>query len=254
MKPPASDRDYWEERTRHYGARAAGYRDAAMDAYEDRLRRSAVERFLGSGNGRHLLDAGCGSGRWSVRLADFGWVVIGADITEALIALAPAAPNVTYINGSIQELKLPTASFDAVLSITVLQHITDDRDFEAALDNLTRMLRPAGLVAVLEYAPQRVLGAMPANIRARSRAEWVRAFRSRGYAKRAETGVRFLGHGPYMLAVKLARRLSLAGGVEPPPALNGLRKLCQALDLMLARTPGLTLLGDVRLFVFEKGV
>jgi ubiquinone/menaquinone biosynthesis C-methylase UbiE len=252
VKPPASDRDYWEERTRHYGARAAGYRDAAMDAYEDRLRRSAVERFLGSGNGRHLLDAGCGSGRWSLRLADSGWVVTGADITEALIALAPAAPNVTYITGSIQELKLPTASFDAVLSITVLQHITDDGAFEAALDNLTRMLRPGGRIAVLEYAPLQVLGAMPANIRARSRAEWVRAFRSRGYTKRAETGVRFLGHGPYMLAVKLARSLKRASGAEPPRALNGLRTVCQAFDLTLARIPGLTLLGDVRLFIFEK--
>lgn len=254
MKPPASDRDYWEERTRHYGARAAGYRDAAMDAYEDRLRRSAIGRFLGRGDGRHMLDAGCGSGRWSVRLADSGWVVTGADITEALIALAPAARNVTYMNGSIQELELPAASFDAVLSITVLQHITDDRDFEAALDNLTRMLRPGGRIAVLEYAPLRVLGAMPANIRARSRAEWVRAFHSRGYSKRAETGVRFLGHGPYMVAVKLARRLKSADGVEPPRALNGLRALCQAFDLMLARIPGLTLLGDVRLFIFEKAI
>jgi 2-polyprenyl-3-methyl-5-hydroxy-6-metoxy-1,4-benzoquinol methylase len=54
-----------------------------MDAYEDRLRRAAIERVLGRGGGRRLLDAGCGSGRWSIRLAQAGWVVTGADISRS---------------------------------------------------------------------------------------------------------------------------------------------------------------------------
>ncbi|HEX9097950.1 MAG TPA: class I SAM-dependent methyltransferase [Candidatus Dormibacteraeota bacterium] len=248
-----TDHEYWEERTRLYGARAAGYSDVAMDAYEDRLRRAAIERLVGRGEGRRLLDAGCGSGRWSIRLAKAGWVVTGADISHGLLALAPSAPNVTYVQGSIQDLDLPTASFDAVLSVTVLQHITDDHAFDAAVDNLMRMLRPAGTVAVLEYAPLRVFGTMPGYMRARSRTEWVLAFTSRGCRLRAETGVRFLGHGPYMLAVKLARRLRPPTDKETPPAgLNPLRVVCQAVDLALARIPGLTLTADVRLLVFEK--
>ncbi len=252
MTPP-TDHEYWEERTRLYGARAAGYSDAAMDAYEDRLRRAAIERLVGRGNGRRLLDAGCGSGRWSIRLAEAGWVVTGADISHGLLALAPSAPNVTYVQGSIQDLDLPTASFDAVLSVTVLQHITDERSFDTAVDNLMRMLRPAGMVAVLEYAPLRVFGSMPGYMRARSRGQWVRAFTSRGCRLRAETGVRFLGHGPYMLAVKLARSLKPATDKQTPPtALNALRASCQAVDLALARIPFLTLTADVRLLTFEK--
>jgi SAM-dependent methyltransferase len=250
---PPTDHEYWEERTRLYGARAAGYSDAAMDAYEDRLRRAAIERLVGRGEGRRLLDAGCGSGRWSVRLAESGWVVTGADISHGLLALAPSAPNVSYVQGAIQDLELPTASFDAVLSVTVLQHITDELSFDAAVDNLMRMLRPAGMVAVLEYAPLRVFGSMPGYMRARSRGQWVGAFTSRGCRLRAEAGVRFLGHGPYMLAVKLAHRLRPATNKEtPPPALNALRASCQALDLALARIPGITLTGDVRLLCFEK--
>ena len=252
MTPP-TDHEYWEERTRLYGARAAGYSDVAMDAYEDRLRRAAIERLVGRGDGRRLLDAGCGSGRWSVRLAEAGWIVTGADISHGLLALAPSAPNVTYIQGSIQDLDLPTAGFDAVLSVTVLQHITDDRAFDAAVDNLLRMLRPAGIVAVLEFAPLVVVGAMPGYMRARSRTAWVRAFTARGCRMHAETGVRFLGHGPYMLAVKLVRRLRPATDKEtPPPGLNGLRAVCQAVDLALARIPGITLTADVRLLAFEK--
>jgi len=250
---PPTDHEYWEVRTRLYGARAAGYSDVAMDAYEDRLRRAAIERLVGRGGGRRLLDAGCGNGRWSIRLAEAGWIVTGADISHGLLALAPSAPNVTYVQGSIQDLDLPTATFDAVLSVTVLQHITDERSFDAAVDNLMRMLRPPGVLAVLEYAPLRVFGRMPGYMRAGSRAQWMRAFTSRGCRLRAETGVRFLGHGPYMVAVKLARRLRPATDKEtPPPALNALRAACQAVDLALARIPGITLAGDVRLLCFEK--
>jgi ubiquinone/menaquinone biosynthesis C-methylase UbiE len=255
LTPPSADREYWEERARRYGARAAGYSDAAMDAYEDRLRRAAIERFVGRGQGRRLLDAGCGSGRWSIRLAEAEWTVTGADISDTLLALAPRAPNVTYVQGAIQDLDLPSATFDAVVSVTTLQHITDDRSFEASIDNLTRLLRPAGVVAVLEYAPLRVFGRVPAYMRARSRGQWIRAFTSRGYRRRAETGVRFLGHGPYMLAVYLARRLRPPVNKEtPPPALDWLRAWCQAVDLVVAKIPGITLAGDVRLLIFEKGV
>jgi len=247
LTPPTADRDYWEARARRFGPRAAGYSDTAMDAYEDRLRQSAIYRLVGPGHGRHLLDAGCGSGRWSVRMAQAGWVVTGADISESLIALATPAPNVTYVHGAIEELDLPTATFDAVLSVTVLQHITDDRHFDAAVDNLARMLRANGAIAVLEYAPLRVLGRMPTYMRARSRTEWITAFTSRGLEKKSETGIRFLGHGPYMLAVHLARLLG-----RTDPQLIPLRAACRALDLTLARVPGLTLTADVRLITFEN--
>src|SRR5260370_19422095 len=115
-----------------------------------------------------------------------------------------------------------------------------------------RMLRPAGRVAVLEYAPLRVFGRMPGYMHARSRGQWIRAFTSRGCRLRAETGVRFLGHGPYMLAVKLTRRLWPAIDKEtPPPALNALRATSPAVDLALARIPRITLIGDVRVLIFE---
>ena len=57
MTSPGSDRDYWEQRAVELGARAAGYRDETMDAYEVRLRGSAIERLVGQGHGRELLDA-----------------------------------------------------------------------------------------------------------------------------------------------------------------------------------------------------
>lgn len=237
---PNADRDYWEERAARLGAGAAGYSDAAMDAYEDRLRAAAIRRLLGEGHGRRLLDAGCGTGRWSVRLADAGWVVTGIDISSRLLALAPAHAGVTYVEASMQDFDGPAAGFDAWLSVTALQHVTGAPQFEAALDNLTRMLRPGGTAAVLEYAPLRVMRSMPAYIRPRERREWVAALRARGYRKRAETGIRFAGHAPYMIACRAFRPL------------GWLRSIGWAVDLTLARLPVVTLAADVRLLVFEK--
>jgi SAM-dependent methyltransferase len=242
-----SDRDYWEDRARRQGAGAAGYTDQAMDAYEDRLRGAAIDRLVGRGAGRRLLDAGCGTGRWSVRLAAAGWVVTGVDISGELIGLAARAANVTYVERPLQDVDFPAASFDAWLSVTALQHITIQAEFDAAIDNLTRMLRPGGQAALLEYAPLRVIGPTPSYLRARDRGQWLHAITSRGYTRRSETGIRFLGHIPYMLAVRLLRRF-----MRPPPTLRWLRALCWALDLALARVPGITLLADVRLIVFEK--
>lgn len=218
-----------------------------MDAYEDRLRLSALTRLLGEGRGGSLLDAGCGSGRWSVRLAQCGWIVTGVDFSAELIKLAPAAPNVTYVTSAIQDARMPASSFDAWLSVTALQHVTAPAEFEAALDNLTRMLKPGGTAAVLEYSPLVRMGEMPGHIRARTRLEWIDALTSRAYTKRAETGIRFLGHGPYMIAVRLLRRRGPTRDAFPR-----LRSACWALDLALARVPVLTRAADVRLLVFEK--
>ena len=164
-----------------------------------------------------------------------------------MIRLAPRAANVTYVEQPLQDVDFPAASFDAWLSVTALQHITIQTDFDAAIDNLTRVLRPGGLAAVLEYAPLRVFGHAPSYLRARDRGEWLHAITSRGYTRRSETGIRFLGHIPYMLAVRLLRRYN-----RQPVALRWLRAVGWAVDLALARVPGITLLADVRLIVFEK--
>lgn len=240
MTSPGSDRDYWEDRAARLGAAAGGYADTAMDAYEDRLRAGAIRRLIGRGNGRRLLDAGCGSGRWSVRLADAGWVVTGIDISKSLLAMAPSHPNVTYHEAAIQDFDAPAESFDAWITVTALQHITDPVQFDAALDNLKRMLRPGGIGGVLEYAPRRVVRATVSYMRPHSRQDWISALTSRGYELRGETGIRFAGHIPYMVTRRAFRDVGVV------------RSMGWTLDLALARIPLVTRAADVRLLVFHK--
>jgi ubiquinone/menaquinone biosynthesis C-methylase UbiE len=241
------DHEYWERRAERLGPLAAGYSDPEMEAYEDALRDAAIIRLLGNGNQRRLLDAGCGTGRWSARLAEAGWIVTGVDQSERLIAMARRADNVTYIASAIQDLDLPNSTFDAWLSVTALQHITSDDDFDAALSNLTRLLKPGGLAAMLEYAPLWLAGGTQPHVRVRTRRQWIELLVSRGYRRRFETGVRFVGYMPYMLAVRASRAL----GLRRQP-IGWLRTVSRAVDRSLSRIPGVSLAADVRMIVFEK--
>jgi len=103
------------------------------------------------------------------------------------------------------------------------------------------------MAAVLEYSPVLPVSSMPSYMRARTRRQWIEVMTSRGYVQRAESGVRFLGHGPYIIAVRLLRRFGIGPGV-----LDLLRSACWMLDLALARLPLVTRLADVRLLIFEK--
>jgi SAM-dependent methyltransferase len=91
-----------------------------------------VEQFRRRGilPGTHLLDAGCGTGSYSIILAEKGFVVTGFDASEALIAEAKrktgeAAGRTNFLVGDI--LSLPAdLQVDATLCRGVLNDLTDE--------------------------------------------------------------------------------------------------------------------------------
>jgi SAM-dependent methyltransferase len=99
--------------------------------------------------GRRALDAGCGSGRHTVMLADRFDEVIGIDRSEQMIRLATARrprPNVAYRHGDLAGFHGP-AGFDLVLSVSTLHHLPD---LEGALEHLRGLTGPAGLVVLID--------------------------------------------------------------------------------------------------------
>ena len=71
-----------------------------------------------------LLDAGCGTGRWALRLARMGWYVTGVDISKKMLEVAKrkasnlgVSDRVEFVAGDVTELcGLQCESFDAILS------------------------------------------------------------------------------------------------------------------------------------------
>ena len=103
----------------------------------------------GVGPGAALLDAGCGSGRYSVELAAEGFEVTGADRSEELVALARdrAGGGTRFVVADLCDWSL-RERFDAVLCRGVLNDLVDDADRQAAFGGLRRALRPGGVLVL----------------------------------------------------------------------------------------------------------
>jgi SAM-dependent methyltransferase len=95
-----------------------------------------------------VLDAGCGPGGNGAWLADHGFVA-GLDISpNALRFVQERRPQVP-VQASIQELPFASASFDVVVEITVLCSVPDDA---ATVRDLARVLKPGGVLVLMEPA------------------------------------------------------------------------------------------------------
>jgi SAM-dependent methyltransferase len=129
-------------------------------------------RAVGILPGWRVLDAACGSGSFLPWLAD----LVGP--TGSLAALDLAPDNVALVErrmdgwalpcpvearvGTVLALPYPDAAFDAVWFANTTQYL-DDAELTTALDELRRVVRPGGLVAVKEAdnALNRLLPAPP---------------------------------------------------------------------------------------------
>jgi ubiquinone/menaquinone biosynthesis C-methylase UbiE len=112
----------------------------------------ALRRAIDPQQGMRLLDAGCGIGLETRRLAAEhpATSVTGLDRNAELLGVARRRPaNVTWIEADLVALRLPDASFDAIRTERVLMYLPDG-DFERALDDLVRLLAPGGRLALFE--------------------------------------------------------------------------------------------------------
>jgi ubiquinone/menaquinone biosynthesis C-methylase UbiE len=106
-----------------------------------------IRRYRLPESGR-ILDAGCGTGEASSRLAAMfpGAEVLGVDIQESSLELARSrygqlAPRLSFENRSIYELGVPDDTFDLVVN----RHVIHSIPFaERVLAELVRVTKPGG--------------------------------------------------------------------------------------------------------------
>lgn len=103
-------------------------------------------------SGGTALDVGSGPGNITAalaRAAGLDGVALGVDISEPMLARAveaEAGRQVGFLRADAQQLPFRDESFDAVVSIAVLQLIPDP---VAALSEMVRVLRPGRRMAVM---------------------------------------------------------------------------------------------------------
>ena len=68
--------------------------------------------------GSRVLDAGCGTGRVAIRLAELGYDCVGVDVDESMLAQARAAsPGLTWVRSDLVRLRgADLGRFDVVIA------------------------------------------------------------------------------------------------------------------------------------------
>lgn len=122
--------------------------------------------------GGRVLDAGGGPGRYAIALARRGFEVTLVDLTPELLAIARRKAEqaglyaaLTIEQGDIVDLsRYADGQFDVSLCLGgPLSHVRTADDRERAVDELVRVTRPGGLVAISVMGRLAVVIEAPAN-------------------------------------------------------------------------------------------
>jgi len=99
-------------------------------------------------DGGRVLDVGCGNGVISRHLGQFGYQVLGIDISEKTIAVANQRntyPNVKFAAISAEQLTAQGETYDAVICSEVLEHLDQP---QLLLHTIYESLKDDGLLVV----------------------------------------------------------------------------------------------------------
>ena len=112
--------------------------------------------------GMEVLDVACGTGNATIPAARSGARVTGLDFSPALLSLAreraaDAMVEVDWIEADAQELPFDDASFDRVISTFGHMFAPDHR---RTAEEMLRVCRPGGAVAVACWTPAGAIGRM----------------------------------------------------------------------------------------------
>jgi SAM-dependent methyltransferase len=101
--------------------------------------------------GARVLDAGCGTGRVGVRLAELGFAVVGADLDESMLAVARrTAPQVPWHQADVSRLSAAglagQSDFDLVVMAGNVVPLLAEGTLPRAMSSIASLLRPGGVV------------------------------------------------------------------------------------------------------------
>lgn len=106
---------------------------------------AGVVPVAGDGGPVRLLDVGCGSGWSTFAFAAAGYSATGIDLNPGAFE-PPAHERLRLLPGSATAVPFPADEFDAVVCYQCLEHVPDPG---RALDEMVRVCRPGGIVAVV---------------------------------------------------------------------------------------------------------
>jgi ubiquinone/menaquinone biosynthesis C-methylase UbiE len=225
------------------GEFAAAYDTFAGDAYREcftysrkRLEVLLTKYLPERGEGRRLLDVGCGTGHYMAGLAGRGYEVAGVDGSAEMLAHARANnPGAVIEQADVEQLPFADASFDYVLCVEVLRYLPDA---SACVREIGRVLKPGG-VALVTATPRfnangywlvnRLAGVLPVKDLVKLKQFFTTSGELRRQFRAAGFGAPSI-HGVYTGPINWVERIA-------PKALPGVLRAWEPADAALADAP-----------------
>ncbi len=134
------------------------YDSKKAEIYADEMKldvatlRPIISELIKEVKNKKVLDFGCGSGRFSKLMAEYGAKVIASDISKIQIDLANKInfhKNITYLVGGDSVLnELEKNSFDLVLMNMVFPSLDGTKDAEKIIQGIKKILKKEGRLII----------------------------------------------------------------------------------------------------------
>jgi ubiquinone/menaquinone biosynthesis C-methylase UbiE len=152
----------------YYDAFARHYDDRRARGYHKLIDNQAAALVKRVGEGKTVLEVGCGTGLILERVAAFARRAEGVDVSPGMVEHARRRGlNVGVADATA--LPYPDAAFDVAFSFKVLAHVAK---FDEALAEMLRVVKPGGHIVFdiynrhsLRYAMKRLFGPKPTSQR-----------------------------------------------------------------------------------------
>lgn len=245
------DQIYWDERFKKNGIFSTGYTDNFIHKYDDKVRWKVFLKEVKLNQGEKILDVGCNYGPWSIRLAKKNMNVTGIDIVKDAIEIAKKnASNeslkINFYNVGIENASFKDREFDKIISITVLQHIMNDKKYLKSLINIKRQLKKDGKFLMIESAPNKKIDEKLRYKRERTMLEQIKFCEQAGLKLIKSKGV-------FNLSVKWyygVKKFSLPIWFEKIIQYCGV-KILNPLDFMLSRSSIFSRYSNLKLMIYK---
>jgi malonyl-CoA O-methyltransferase len=116
-----------------------------LDPNDGRL--LAITRAVGDLNGKHIVDAGCGKGRFAAELLKLfpNARIDGVDISRQLLKHVPK--DIEVHHSTLHDLPFEDASIDVLYCVETLEHVADP---ERVITEFSRVIKPDGAIIIID--------------------------------------------------------------------------------------------------------
>lgn len=117
---------------------------------------SRMQALLAFEAGQQVLDIGCGTGNYTIALAEAGLNLIGVEPSEQMLTTARSRnATITWRSGRAEQIPLVDQSVDAVLASLTLHHW---QDLRLGFKEVARVLKPGGRFVIFTATPAQMHG------------------------------------------------------------------------------------------------